>query len=114
MTSSLVNRLSRSQSKAPHEAAVGKLLFSERRTQDTEQAWIYVEQYEALAERSSRRNRAGAARCRGLLAAAEGDLEGAFVAFDRSLREHEGLAYPSERARTLLALGQVGRGRPVS
>ena len=76
---------------------------------ETEQARIYVEDYEALAERSSRRNRAEAARCRGLLAASEGDLEGAFAAFDRSLREQEGLAYPFDRARTLLALGQVQR-----
>jgi DNA-binding CsgD family transcriptional regulator len=76
---------------------------------EAEQARTYVEQYEALAERSSRRNRAGAARCRGLLATAEGDLEGAFAAFELALREHEGLAYPFERARTLLALGQAQR-----
>jgi DNA-binding CsgD family transcriptional regulator len=75
----------------------------------TELARTYVEQYEQLAERSSRRNRAAAARCRGLLAAAEGDVEGAFVAFERALREHEGLAYPFDRARTLLALGSVQR-----
>jgi DNA-binding CsgD family transcriptional regulator len=76
---------------------------------ETEQARTYVEEYEANAERSSRRNRAGAARCRGLLAASEGDLDGAFAAFERALAEHEGLAYPFERARTLLALGQVQR-----
>jgi DNA-binding CsgD family transcriptional regulator len=76
---------------------------------ETDQARIYVEQYETLAERSSRHNRAWAARCRGLLAAADGDLEGAFAAFDRALRDHEGLAYPFDRARTLLALGQVQR-----
>jgi DNA-binding CsgD family transcriptional regulator len=66
-------------------------------------------QYEAQAERSGRRNRAGAARCRGLLAALEGDLERAFAAFERALAEHEGLAYPFDRARTLLALGGVQR-----
>jgi DNA-binding CsgD family transcriptional regulator len=76
---------------------------------ETEQARIYVEQYAALAERSSRRSRAGAARCRGLLSASEGDLDGAFAALDRALAEHEGLAYPFERARTLLALGSVQR-----
>jgi DNA-binding CsgD family transcriptional regulator len=76
---------------------------------ETGQARAYVEQYEANAERSSRRNRAGAARCRGLLAASEGDLEGAFAAFHRALAEHEGLAYPFDRARTLLALGGVQR-----
>jgi ATP/maltotriose-dependent transcriptional regulator MalT len=76
---------------------------------ETEQARTYVAQYEELAERSFSRNRAGAARCRGLLAATEGDLEGAFAAFDRALREHEGLAYPFDRARTLLAIGSVQR-----
>jgi DNA-binding CsgD family transcriptional regulator len=77
---------------------------------ETEQARTYVEQYEAQAERSNwRRDRAGAARCRGLLAASEGDLEGAFAAFDRAVVAHEGLAYPFDRARTLLALGGVQR-----
>jgi DNA-binding CsgD family transcriptional regulator len=76
---------------------------------ETEQARTYVEQYEAQAERSGRRNRAGAARCRGLLAASEGDLDGAFAALERALAEHEGLAFPFDRARTLLALGSVQR-----
>jgi DNA-binding CsgD family transcriptional regulator len=76
---------------------------------ETEQARIFVEEYEALAQRSSRRSRAGAASCRGLLAAAEGDLAGAIAALDRALDEHKGLAYPLDRARTLLALGSVQR-----
>lgn len=52
---------------------------------------------------------AAAARCRGLLAAAEGDIAGAFESFSRSLAEHERTESPFERARTLLALGSVRR-----
>ena len=50
-----------------------------------------------------------AARCRGLLAAAEDDLAAALTAFERSLAELEGLPYPFERGRTLLCLGTVRR-----
>jgi DNA-binding CsgD family transcriptional regulator len=52
---------------------------------------------------------AAAARCRGLLAAAEGDLPGAFESFSHSLAKHERSESPFERARTLLALGSVRR-----
>jgi len=52
---------------------------------------------------------AAGARCRGLLAAAEGDMAGAFQSFSRSLAEHERTESPLERARTLLALGSVRR-----
>jgi DNA-binding NarL/FixJ family response regulator len=52
---------------------------------------------------------AGAARCRGLLAAARGDSARAFTELDRSLAELEAHPYPLERARTLLALGVVRR-----
>ena len=52
---------------------------------------------------------AAAARCRGLLAAAEGDPAAASTAFERSLAELEGLPYPFERGRTLLCLGTVRR-----
>ena len=50
-----------------------------------------------------------AARCRGLLAAAEDDLAAALAAFERSLAELEELPYPFERGRTLLCLGTVRR-----
>jgi DNA-binding CsgD family transcriptional regulator len=50
-----------------------------------------------------------AARCRGLLAAAEGELEAALPHFEEALREHERMPGPFERGRTLLALGQVQR-----
>jgi DNA-binding CsgD family transcriptional regulator len=50
-----------------------------------------------------------AARCRGLLAAAEGDPEAALPHFEEALREHERMPGPFEKGRTLLALGQVQR-----
>jgi DNA-binding CsgD family transcriptional regulator len=50
-----------------------------------------------------------AARCRGLLAAAEGDPEAALPHLEEALREHERMPGPFERGRTLLALGQVQR-----
>jgi DNA-binding CsgD family transcriptional regulator len=49
------------------------------------------------------------ARCRGLLRAAEGDLDDAAAELDRALDAHDGLDQPFERARTLLALGRVRR-----
>jgi DNA-binding CsgD family transcriptional regulator len=52
---------------------------------------------------------AAAARCRGLLAAAGGDIAAAFESLSRSLAEHERAESPFERARTLLALGSVRR-----
>ncbi len=52
-----------------------------------------------------------AARGRGLIAAASGDLDAALAALDRALLEHERLPMPFERARTLLAKGQVHRRR---
>jgi DNA-binding CsgD family transcriptional regulator len=49
------------------------------------------------------------ARCRGLLLAARGDLEGAFACFDRALAEHDRSSDPFHHARTLLALGRTQR-----
>jgi DNA-binding CsgD family transcriptional regulator len=49
------------------------------------------------------------ARCRGLLLAARGDLDGAFASFDRALAEHERSTDPFHHARTLLALGRTQR-----
>jgi DNA-binding CsgD family transcriptional regulator len=49
------------------------------------------------------------ARCRGLLLAARGDLEGAFASFERALAEHDRSNDPFHRARTLLALGRTQR-----
>jgi DNA-binding CsgD family transcriptional regulator len=52
---------------------------------------------------------ATAARCRGLVAAAERDLDSASTALKRSLELREGEQWPFERARTLLVLGRVQR-----
>jgi ATP/maltotriose-dependent transcriptional regulator MalT len=52
---------------------------------------------------------AAAGRCRGLIAAAGGDLGRAVKALQRALREHDRLGQPFERGRTLLILGQVLR-----
>jgi DNA-binding CsgD family transcriptional regulator len=49
------------------------------------------------------------ARCRSLLLAARGDLEGAFASFERALAEHARSTDPFHHARTLLALGRTQR-----
>jgi DNA-binding CsgD family transcriptional regulator len=50
-----------------------------------------------------------AARGRGLVAAARGDVDPALAAFELAHREHARVALPFERARTLLAHGRVLR-----
>jgi DNA-binding NarL/FixJ family response regulator len=52
---------------------------------------------------------AGAGRCRGLLLAADGDLEASAAALESALRAHERLPQPLERARTLLVAGTIRR-----
>jgi DNA-binding CsgD family transcriptional regulator len=52
---------------------------------------------------------ATAARCRGLLLAAQGASDGALRALEEALAHHAGLEMPLERARTLLVRGQVQR-----
>jgi DNA-binding NarL/FixJ family response regulator len=54
-------------------------------------------------------NRAVSARGRGLLHAANGELEEAAAALERALAEHTACPMPYERARTLLVQGQVLR-----
>ena len=77
---------------------------------EREQARVYLEQYEVNAQRlASPWAVAAAARCRGLFAAAEGDLAGAVAAAERALTGLAGLAYPFERGRALLVLGSVLR-----
>jgi DNA-binding CsgD family transcriptional regulator len=49
------------------------------------------------------------ARCRGLLLAARGDLDGAFASFEHALAEHARSTDPFHHARTLLALGRTRR-----
>jgi DNA-binding NarL/FixJ family response regulator len=53
--------------------------------------------------------RAVGARCRGMLMAARGDLDGAHRAARRAMAEHERVAMPFDTARTLLLLGQLER-----
>jgi ATP/maltotriose-dependent transcriptional regulator MalT len=73
-------------------------------------AGSYLDHYAANAKRlRSPPAVAGAERCRGLLAAAEGDLEGAFVAYERALAELAGIPQPLELGRTLLCLGSARR-----
>jgi DNA-binding CsgD family transcriptional regulator len=77
---------------------------------DLERARSYLDSYELHAQQlRSPFAVAGAARCRGLLAAVEGDLAASFDAFERALAELDGLPYPFERGRTLLCLGVVRR-----
>jgi DNA-binding CsgD family transcriptional regulator len=54
---------------------------------------------------------ANLARSRGLLLAAQGDLDAAAATLDEALRRHEAVDIPFDRARTLLALGRVRRRR---
>ena len=77
---------------------------------DLDEGRIWLERYEGLATRSaSPWALATAARERGLLCAAEGDLAGARHALDRALAEHDRMRCPFERGRTLLALGSIRR-----
>jgi DNA-binding CsgD family transcriptional regulator len=77
---------------------------------ELEQARAYLEPYALHASRAeSRFAVAAAARCRGLLAAAEGHFPEAFAAFAAALDGLDGLPFPLERARTLLCLGVVRR-----
>jgi tetratricopeptide (TPR) repeat protein len=68
-----------------------------------------------LEERGRRLDRAWAlataGRCRALLLAARGDLDGAAAAVEAALRHHDRIALPVERGRTLLVKGGVERRR---
>jgi DNA-binding CsgD family transcriptional regulator len=77
---------------------------------DLDEAGVWLERYELLAKRStSAWALATAARSRGLLCEAGGDLDGARAALDRALTEHGRMRCPFERGRTLVALGSVRR-----
>ena len=52
---------------------------------------------------------ATAARCRGLVLAAQGESDGALGALEEALAHYAGLEMPLERARTLLVRGQIQR-----
>lgn len=70
---------------------------------------------ERLEEQATARDRAlalaGAARCRGLLAAVRGDLDSAVAAVEDALVHHGRVAQPFDLARTLLVKGQIQRRR---
>ncbi len=73
-------------------------------------ARVYLEQYERNARRlKSPEATAAALRCRSLLAASEGDLDGAVAEARRALDELVGFPYLFERARILLTLGSALR-----
>ena len=77
---------------------------------ELEPARIYLDRYEDCARRvDSPLALACVARCRGLLAAAEGDLDAAFEGLGRAVTELEALPYPLEYGRALLCLGSVYR-----
>ena len=66
--------------------------------------------FEANAARLNRRSAlAAAARCRGLLAGARGDVEGAVDALHGAVELHDGVPIPLELARTRLAYGSALR-----
>jgi ATP/maltotriose-dependent transcriptional regulator MalT len=76
---------------------------------DVEQARAYLEHYERFSETlASPMALIGAGRCRGLLAAADGELDAALQTLERQLAELERIP-PLERARTLLSLGTLRR-----
>jgi DNA-binding NarL/FixJ family response regulator len=77
---------------------------------DVDRAQERVARFEKYAARSRIPwSLAVSARCRGLVLAAQGDLDAAAAALDRSLAEHERCPMPFERARTLLVQGRLQR-----
>jgi DNA-binding CsgD family transcriptional regulator len=77
---------------------------------DKTRAAARIEQFEVQAARSRIPwNLAVSARCRALLEAANGDLDAAEASLERALEAHAHCPMPFERARTLLAQGQVLR-----
>jgi DNA-binding CsgD family transcriptional regulator len=77
---------------------------------ETASAVELLDRFEGEARRLDREaGLALAARCRGLLAAAEGEFERAERAFDEALKQHRLVEEPFELARTLLAFGSVQR-----
>jgi DNA-binding CsgD family transcriptional regulator len=86
--------------------AVEALLATDRRAD----AGVLLEPFEADAARLQRVSAlATAGRCRGLILAADGDVDAARNLLQRALVAHERSPVPFEHARTLLALGGVER-----
>ena len=77
---------------------------------ELERARGYLDRHETYARRAGNPLALGCvARCRGLLAAAEGDTDAASEALARAVTELEPLPYPLEYGRALLCLGSVHR-----
>ena len=72
-----------------------------------EAAWRWIEGNAQRLERVSAL--ANCARCRGLVTAQAGDLEGALAAFAEALEWHAKVELPLDKGRTLLALGAAQR-----
>ena len=94
----------------PHIACISdavEALIAVGRLEDAEAVLVAWEQAGERLDRT--RVRATAARCRALLSAARGDLEGAVRHAEAALGEHERLPVPLERDRTLIVLGSIQR-----
>src|SRR5262249_22985328 len=77
------------------------------RIEDAEELLGWFERWGVAFDRPS--TRAAATRCRGLIAAARGDLDDAVRSLEEALAQHERVPMPFEHARTLLALGSTRR-----
>ncbi len=79
---------------------------------DGKRARALLETFEDRARALDRRWALGAsARCRGLILAAEHDLDGAARMLDQAVAHHQSLGIPLELGRTLLQLGRTHRRR---
>jgi DNA-binding NarL/FixJ family response regulator len=77
---------------------------------DVDRAQTLLAHFEERAARSGIPwSLAVSARCRGLVLAAQGELDAAAEALERALAEHERCPMPFERARTLLVQGRLQR-----
>ena len=77
------------------------------RLEEAKSVLAWYEDCGAALDRPSAR--ATAARCHGLIASKQADLDRAIVSFQEALLQHERVAMPLERARTFLALGSAQR-----
>lgn len=77
------------------------------RSKEAEELLAWYEERARALDRASAL--ATSARCRGLLAAARGETDGALAALEHALGEHARVELPFERARTMLVQGSVQR-----
>jgi DNA-binding CsgD family transcriptional regulator len=75
-----------------------------------DEAEVVLERVEGRARTLDRASMLAAClRCRGLVAAARGDLDGALASLEQAVQQHDRAPIPFDRARTLLALGSIQR-----